>query len=142
MPGVFMFDPTHRRLALWTARLATLPVNRELLEPVGVRCACLPTRVWAGRASQGDAVVVTAFHQKLGADIGRIDKMLSWRQCLVDQGLLDVVRAPGFMDRRRGRMDVGEEMRLGGLAGLRDVDHVACPLCTALVAITRLDIVG
>ena len=39
-------------------------------------------------------------------------------------------------------MDVGEEMRLGGLTGLRGVDHVACPLCTALVAITRLDIVG
>ena len=61
---------------------------------------------------------------------------------VVGQGLPNVVRALGLVDRSRGCVDVGEEMRLGRLAGLRDVYHVTRPLGIALVAIARLNVVG
>ena len=65
-----------------------------------------------------------------------------WCQGLGDQSLPNIVRTPGLEDCGRGGMDVGEEMELGRLAGLREVHHITRPLGIALVAITRLDILG
>ena len=70
-----------------------------MFQLVSTHRALLPTQVWAGWTSQGNAIGFTAFHQKFGADIGRIDKQFSRRQRLVGQSLLNVVRALGFMDR-------------------------------------------
>jgi len=61
---------------------------------------------------------------------------------LVDEGLLDGLRALRLMDGGWGRVDVGEEVRGGGLARFADVHHVPGPLGVAFVAVARLDIVG
>ena len=68
--------------------------------------------------------------------------MLTRRQLLVHEGLLNGGRALRLMDRGCCRMDVREEVRGGGLARFADMHHVARPCRVAFVAVARVGIVG
>src|SRR4029453_16412562 len=134
--------PTPAPLALGTAHLLLLPVHRELLEGIGSRDLLLPALARTRRAAQGDALLIAAVDEQLRTAIGRINEVLTRRQLLVYEGLLDRGRALCLMDTGRGCVDVREEVGGGGLTRFADMHHVAGPGRVAFVAVARLGIVG
>ena len=95
-----------------------------------------------GWTAQGDAMLRTTGDQQFGIDIGRIHQMLRLGELLVDQLLMNDVGTHGFVDGGGGRVDIGEQMRCGGLAGFADMDHIAGPRGLVFVAVPCVDIVG
>ena len=79
---------------------------------------------------------------QFGRYVGGIDQVVLRWQVLVDEGLLDIVDTHRFMHRRGGRMRVGEQVDLIGVARLAEVSHIPDPLGVAFVAITRRRIIG
>src|SRR6266571_4422820 len=139
--GADALRPTHRGFALRTAHLLPLPVYRELLERIGSRDLHLPALTRTRRAPQGNVLLVAAVDEQVGADIGRINEVLTRRQGFVNQGLLNGSRTVRLMDRGRGRVDVGEEVGGGRLACFADMHHVAGPGRVTFVAVARVGIV-
>jgi hypothetical protein len=90
--------PTPAPFALGTAHLLPLPVHRELLERIGARDLLLPALTRTCRASQGDPLLVAAVDQQLRTDRGRIHEVLTRRQRLVYEGLLDGSRTLRLMN--------------------------------------------
>jgi hypothetical protein len=125
--GAGALCPTPRGFALRTAHLLPLPIHRDLLERIGCRDPHLPALTRTCWAPQSDPVLVAAVDQQIRADRGGIDAVLSRRQLLVQEGLLDGSRTLRLMDGGRGRVDVREEVGGGGLAGFADMHHGAGP---------------
>src|SRR5262249_53118167 len=95
-----------------------------------------------GWATQSDALLVLALDEQRGAAIRRIDEMLAGGQGLLDERLLDRLRALRLMDGGCRRMDMRQQVRGRGLAGLTDMHHVPGPLVVPLLAIARIGIIG
>src|SRR5262249_47579209 len=84
-----MRPPRHRQVALWAAHLLLVPVHGELFHGVRALDLRLPPLAGAYGTPQEDALVVTTVDKQLGADIGRIDQVLSGGEVLLDERLLD-----------------------------------------------------
>jgi hypothetical protein len=123
--AIHLLRPTDGLLPLGTVRLLPVPGDGKLVNRVGPVHLALPALAWARGASQHNAVGLTAFDEQLGADRGRIDKMLMRGQVFLDARLLDSVRTHGFMDGRAGRMHMGEQVWRRRLARFVDVAKLA-----------------
>src|SRR5262249_18279761 len=137
-----MLPPRHREVALGAAHLLLVPVHCELLHGVRAFDLRLPALTGAYGTPQDDALVVAAVDEYFRTDIGGIDQVFTRRDFLVDQCLLDGLRALRFMDRGRRRVHVREQVRGGGVTRFADVHHGARPLGVAFVAVAGLRIVG
>src|SRR6476619_3027707 len=137
-----ILPPHGRDLALGTARLPLLPIDRELGEIVGPVSMGLPALDRPRGAAERDAVVVLAGGEQGRAAIGAIDEMLPWCQVFLAQSLVDRFGALGLIDCSGGRMHVREEVRHGRLTRLTDMHHIPGPLRVAFLAIARLRIIG
>ena len=137
--AINVLPPDGRDLALRTAGLPLLPIDRELGEIVGPVGLGLPALDRPRGAAERDAVVVPAGGEQGCADISAIDEMLPWCQVFGAQSLVDGV---GTLDGSGGRVHVREEVRHGRLACLTDMHHIASPLRVAFLAIARLRIIG
>ena len=140
--GVDPLGPARRGVPLGTVHLLALPIHDEVGQRVRPLDFGLPVGIRARRAPQRDALVIAAADEQLCSDIGRVDQVLARCHVLVDESLLDGGRALRLMDAGRGRVDVREEVRGGGLARFADVHHGAGPLGVPLVAVARVGIVG
>ena len=140
--GADALRPTHRGFALRTAHLLLLPVHRELLERIGACDLHLPALTRTRRTPQGHVLLVAAVDEEVGANRGGIDEVLARRHVLSDEGLLESGRALRLMDAGRGRVDVREEVRGGGLARFADMHHGAGPGRVTFVAVAHVGIVG
>ena len=85
-----------------------IPIHNELIGSIAILNLALPTRVLAGGAFQLDAMSVPTVDDQLGTDIGGINQMDTRKEPLVAKPLMNICGAQGFMNGRRGRMDVGE----------------------------------
>ena len=140
--AINVLPPDGRDLALRTAGLPLLPIDRELGEIVGPVGLGLPALDRPRGAAERDAVVVPAGGEQGCADIGAIDEMLPWCQVFRAQSLVDGVGTLGLIDCSGGRVHVREEVRHGRLTCLTDMHHIASPLRVAFLAIARLRIIG
>src|SRR5262249_46041878 len=102
----------------------------------------LPTLARTGGTAQDDVLLFAAGDQEGCAGIRRFDEVLAWWRVLLDERLLDGLRALRLLGRGGRRVHVCEQMGGSGFACFTDVDHVPGPLRVALVAVARLAIVG
>ena len=86
-----------------------LPIDGELSEVECVFCVSLPGHIRAGGSNQGDTLGL-GFHQEMGIDISRIDKMLTRYQALVHQCLVNCLSTIHFMDGCRRRHHLSDQM--------------------------------
>src|SRR5215470_4871366 len=137
-----VLPPRHHQVPLGTAHLVVVPVDHKLLGAVRTLDLGLPALARTGGTAQVDVLLLAAGDQECCADIRRVDEVLAWRHVLLDERLLDRLRAQRLMHRGGRRVHVCEQMGGGGFAGFTDVDHVPGPLRVAFVAVARLAIVG
>src|SRR5262249_42433550 len=104
-------------------------------------CVCHP---WLGRVGPRRVMPWSSrlWTSNSEHDRGRIDEMLTRRQFLINEGLLNGGRALRLMDRGCGRMDVREGGGCGRLARFADMRHGARPRRVRFVAVASLAIVG
>src|SRR4029450_11605993 len=139
---IAILPPHGRALALGTACLPLLPIDRELgaiVRPVGMG---LPAWDRPRGAAERDAVVVPAGGEQGRADIGAIDEMLPWRQVFLAEGLVDGFGALGLIDCGSGRVHLREQVGCGGLTRFADMHHVPGPLRVAFLPIARFRLIG
>src|SRR5262249_42880315 len=137
-----VLPPRRRQVPLGTAHLVLVPVDHKLLGAVRALDLGLPALARTGGTAQEDVLLLAAGDQECCADISRIDEVLVWRHVLLDERLLDGLRALGLMHRGWCRVYVREQMGGSGLTCFADVHHVPGPLRVAFVAVARPDIVG
>ena len=95
---IAILPPHGRDLALGTARLPLLPIDRELLESVRPVGMGLPALDRPRGAAPRDTVLVPARGEQCRADIGAINELLQWRQVFLAEGLVDGFGALGLID--------------------------------------------
>src|SRR6516162_8757562 len=139
---VVPFTPRRRPFSLRTPDLLVVPVNREVVDIIGTVHFRLPTRIVTGGTKQVDAILLTTLDQEGRVNIGGIDQVCLRGEVFFGQCLMDIVRAHRLMDRCRGRLDMGQQVRRRVLAGFTYMDHVACPLGAAFGAVAGVNIIG
>src|SRR5262252_569482 len=105
-----MLPPRRRQVPLGTAHLVVVPVDHKLLGAVRALDLGLPALARTGGTAQDDVLLVAAGDQERCADIRRVDEGLAWRHVLLDERLLDGLRALRLMDRGGRRVHVCEQM--------------------------------
>ena len=140
--AIHVLPPDSRDLALRTAGLPLLPIDRELGEiigPIGMR---LPPLARPRGAAQGDPVLIPAGDEHVRTDRGAIDAMLPRRQVFRAAGLMEGGRALGLIDGGGGRVHLREQVGRGRRTRLADMHPVPGPLRVACLPIACLRIVG
>src|SRR5918999_2507725 len=122
--------------------LLTCPGDGEVLDGVPSRGLRLPADIRTCRASQHEAVRLTAGDEQRRIDVGGIDQVLARWQVLGDEGLLDRPRPLRLMDGGSGRVDMGNQVRGRRLTRLAEMDHVPRPLRVPFVAVAGVGLLG
>ena len=134
--------PTAGGGALGTHHGLVLPIHGKVLDRIRAFHVRLPALDRTRWAPQRDPMRLLTREEQFGINRGPIDQMLRGCEVFVNEGLMDHLGTTGFVDGRRGRVHMRQQMRVGGVTGFADVPHIPGPGCPVFVAVARVHIVG
>ena len=133
--------PTAGGSALGTHHGLVLPIHGKVLDRIGAFHMRLPALDRTRWVPQRNPMRLLTREEQLGIDIGSIDQMLRRREVFVHEGLMDHLGTTGFVDGRRGRVYMRQQMRVSRVTRFADMHHIPGPGRTVFVAVARVHIV-
>jgi hypothetical protein len=133
--------PLNTGVAAGADGLALVPVDGKVGVVEEAAGHLFPVGDLSDRSDEVDAVIAAGVVDLLGIDVSRVHQVLVRHQIASGQGGVDVLQDGIVVDRCRGGVDVGDQVRGVGLAGLAEVDLVAGPAQIPLGPGPRLGLV-
>lgn len=118
-----------------------LPIHAELARGEGAGLACLPARFGRGGTEQVHPKRRAGGGQERALDVAAVDQVDRGQEIVLLQGLVDRVGGGVVREGSRRGLDVGDQVRRVGLAGLGEMDFVTHPLGRPLADVARVGVV-
>jgi hypothetical protein len=139
---VVPWPPVDTGMTLGTARLLGLPIDDEGLEVIALPFPPLPAVGPERRTDHIDLMLGLRGDQEVRIDIAAVQQVrarekLSMREVTVDRRAHDAI-----LRGRRRRHDLCDEIRVVGIAGLREMDLRAHPMGLPFTTVARLQVIG